>query len=125
MAEIVDWYQGSDGLLGVTAQGQGRFRLQTTRQQKDGLYLGTVDLLEPEPSAALPEDCQSMSRLLAEVLDDLGSHYRSIPKAYEDASWVGYRLAEILPLPLTTKQTCLEMNDPLERLETLRPELKP
>ena len=26
LAKIVDWYQGSDGLLGVTAIGQQRFR---------------------------------------------------------------------------------------------------
>lgn len=125
VAQIVDWYQGSDGLLGVTARGGTRFKLEATHRQSDGLYMGTVSLLEPEPSTPLPEECQSMARLLAEVLDDLGSHYRSLPRAYDDAVWVGHRLAEILPLPLATKQSMLELDDPLERLSQLRPELKP
>ena len=36
-----------------------------------------------------------------------------------DASWVGYRLAEILPLPLPIKQTMLEINDSAVRLKVL------
>ena len=38
---------------------------------------------------------------------------------YEDASWVGYRLAELLPLPLSIKQSMLEINDANIRLSSL------
>jgi Lon protease-like protein len=38
-----------------------------------------------------------------------------------DAAWVGHRLAEILPIPLAQKQYCLEMDDPIERLDFLAP----
>ena len=38
---------------------------------------------------------------------------------YGDASWVGYRLAELLPLPLTIKQHMLEINDAGVRLSAL------
>jgi len=38
---------------------------------------------------------------------------------YDDASWVGYRLAELLPLPLSIKQTMLEVNDAGVRLDVL------
>ena len=124
MAEIVDWYQGSDGLLGVTAEGRERFRLNTARKQKDGLNIGTVEFLSPEPRMPLPERFAPMARILEEVMDDLGSHYQEIAKNYKDASWVGYRFAEILPLPLEQKQSYLEMNDPERRLELLRPLLK-
>ena len=124
MAEIVDWYQGSDGLLGVTAEGRERFRLTRTRRQKDGLNLGTVEFLSPEPRMPLPERFSAMARILQEVMDDLGSHYQEIEKNYQDASWVGYRFAEILPLPMEQKQQYLEMNDPERRLEMLRPLLK-
>ena len=96
MAEIVDWYQGSDGLLGVTAQGRERFRLTGIEKAEDGLNLGTVEFLAPEPSMALPPRFSPMARVLMEVLDELGSHYRDIDKLYDDASWVGYRFAEIL-----------------------------
>jgi Lon protease-like protein len=124
MAEIVDWYQGSDGLLGVTAEGRERFRINTARRQKDGLNMGAVEFLSPEPRMALPERFAAMARILQEVMDDLGSHYRELAKQYDDASWVGYRFAEILPLPLEQKQQYLEMNDPERRLDLLRPLLK-
>jgi uncharacterized protein len=39
----------------------------------------------------------------------------------DDAAWVGHRLAEILPLPLKDKQTYLEINDPIQRLDVLAP----
>ena len=39
---------------------------------------------------------------------------------YDDASWVGYRLAELLPLPLSIKQSMLEINDGDVRLALLR-----
>ena len=124
VAEIVDWYQGSDGLLGVTVEGRDRFKLESVEQQADGLYVGDVSRLDAEPSTPLPEEYQFLSRLLKDVLDELGSHYQSISKQYADATWVGYRLAEILPLPLTTKQSFLEMNDPIDRLEQLKPYVK-
>ena len=40
--------------------------------------------------------------------------------AYGDASWVGYRLAELLPLPLSIKQGMLEINDADVRLGLLQ-----
>jgi Lon protease-like protein len=124
LAEIVDWYQGSDGLLGVTAEGRKRFRLKAAERQSDGLYIGTIEILESETSAHVPEEYEFLSRLLREVLDELGNHYQRIPKAYDDASWVGYRLSEILPLPLATKQEFLEMTDPELRLSLLRPHVR-
>jgi len=39
----------------------------------------------------------------------------------DDAAWVGYRLAEILPVSLSEKQQCLEIDDPLVRLARLNP----
>ena len=124
VAEIVDWYQGSDGLLGVTVEGRDRFELESVEQRPDGLYVGAISHLDAEPSAPLPDEYQFLSRLLKDVLDELGSHYQNIPKQYADATWVGYRLAEILPLPLPTKQSFLEMNDPIERLGQLKPYVK-
>ena len=41
-------------------------------------------------------------------------------RAFDDASWVGYRLAELLPLPLSIKQSMLEVNDGNVRLDVLQ-----
>ena len=36
---------------------------------------------------------------------------------FDDASWVGNRLAELLPIELGDKQALLEVEDPLARLD--------
>jgi hypothetical protein len=54
------------------------------------------------------------------VLEDLGGLYGSIDRHYEDAAWVGYRFAEILPVTAQDKQACLEVDDPLQRLQIVR-----
>ena len=37
LATVTDWYQGSDGLLGITAIGSERFELLSADRQHDGL----------------------------------------------------------------------------------------
>jgi Lon protease-like protein len=120
LAKIVDWYQGSDGLLGVTAIGGQRFRLTANQQQADGLNVGECDLLPDEPLLALPENFKAIADILAGVLDDLGRLYESIERHYDDASWVSYRFIEVLPISLEQKQQCLERCDPMERLRLVR-----
>lgn len=116
LARITDWYQGSDGLLGITAIGEQRFRLLSAERQPDGLNIGEVELLQNEEPLPLPEQYKGMATILAGVLDDLGRLYESLERRYDDASWVSYRFVEILPIDLDQKQQCLEHADPAERL---------
>lgn len=120
LALITDWYQGSDGLLGVTATGQQRFRLISSCRQDDGLLIGEIELLPAGEALALPNDYRPLAQILSSVLDDLGRLYNDLDRDFEDAGWVGYRFAEILPMSPEQKQACLEMNDPLERLASMR-----
>ena len=123
-ARITDWYQGSDGILGVTAVGTRRFVLQSVEKQPDGLYVGSVESLNPEPQVQLPAEYEQMANLLRAVIDDLGKLYDPLPKHYDDAAWVAARFAEILPMELEQKQACLQIDDPVERLEYVRPLLR-
>lgn len=124
LANIVDWYQGSDGILGVTAHGNDRFELLNVSQQPDGLYIGEIEILEKEASQPLPEEFRGMAGLLNKIIDDLGLLYTDFEKHYGDATWVGYRFAEILPISLDEKQYCLEQSDPVARLTFLQPLLR-
>ncbi|MEM7501352.1 MAG: LON peptidase substrate-binding domain-containing protein [Pseudomonadota bacterium] len=124
LAKITDWYQGSDGLLGITALGEQRFRLLDSERQSDGLNVGTVELLDSEAAAALPEEYEPMAQILAGVLGNLGRLYEPLEKNYQDAGWVGYRFAEILPIAPEEKQSCLEIDDPIERLRVVRSVLR-
>ena len=125
LARIVDWYQGPDGLLGVTARGTRRFRLDRVGRQADGLYVGDITLLPDEPPVPLPAEFAPLAKLLGSIMDELATLYEGIDRHPDDATWVGQRLAEILPLPPAEKQACLEAADPLARLRLLKPLLRP
>jgi hypothetical protein len=120
-ARIADFYSLPDGLLGVTCLGLRKFQLLGRRVQSDGLNLGEVDWLAAEREIELPGEYQHLGRLLRKVLPELGDFYEGVTKRFDDCAWVGYRLAEILPLSLSDKQYCLELDDPLARLARLNP----
>ena len=117
LAKITDFYQGSDGLLGVTALGEERFRLLSSDSQIDGLNIGDVELLEAELFLPLPDEYRQLPGMLANVLDDLGRLYEARDRNYEDAVWVSYRFLEILPIDLEQKQLSLESSNTLARLK--------
>jgi uncharacterized protein len=124
IANVVDWDQLNDGTLGVVVIGGSRFLWRSVRREDDGLNVAEVDLLETEPVVPLPERFQDMARLLEGVFEDLGPHYRHVTPNFGDAGWVGCRLAELLPIDLEHKQHCLELFEPVGRLEYLEPLLK-
>jgi hypothetical protein len=123
-AQIVDWYQGSDGILGITALGIDRFQVCSCTRQDNGLFIGRVELLEVETSQHIPDEYLSMSKLIEVIINDLGRLYDNIEMHYDDATWVGWRFAEILPISLEQKQHCLEIDDALGRLKLLQPLLR-
>ena len=124
LARIVDWYQGSDGLLGVTARGEQRFRLVSSRSELDGLIVGEIEVLPSEAQIPLPEKYAPMATILAGVLDDLGRLYEDLDRRLDDAGWVTNRFVEILPIDLEEKQQCLEQSDPAERLQLVHDALR-
>lgn len=117
LAKVVDWDQYDDGLLGITAVGQARVRVEEPRRRKDGLNVGQVTYLAADPVVALAESDQYLVRLLEQLMEQLGDQYAHIERQFYDAGWVASRLAEILPLDDELKQTCLELTQPLERLQ--------
>ncbi len=117
LARIVDWYQGSDGLLGITAVGTQRFRLLSAERQQDGLAVGTIELLPDVETMPLPSEFRALPDILASIIDDLGRLYEDLERRYDDAAWVAYRFAEILPVDMARKQSCLESDDVLHSLQ--------
>jgi Lon protease-like protein len=121
LAKIVDFHQLSDGLLGLSCTGLERFRIRGRSRQADGLTLAEVYWLMPEPTVGVPARHVRLAELLKNVLPQLGEVYEGIEMHLDDAAWVGHRLAEILPIPLADKQACLELDDPIQRLDVLGP----
>jgi Lon protease-like protein len=120
-ARIVDFDQLQDGLLGIACRGERKFRIRRRSLQADGLNVGEVEWLPAEPAVSLPLEYRHLADLLRKVLPELGAAYADIPREFDDAGWVGARLLELLPLSPADKQACLELEDPLLRLEQIAP----
>ena len=123
LASIVDFDKLDDGLLGITARGGRRFRVLSMSRQSDGLNVGTIEWLPNEQAVALPERHAVLADVLRQALAQLAAIYPDAQANYADAGWVGLRLAEILPFDPVDKQACLEMIDPVERLDFVRARL--
>ena len=120
MAKIIDWEQGNDGLLGITTIGTNKFKLLGMNKQEDGLNIGDVEIIQREGHFKPTENFSNLVSLLKAILDDINL-YNDDEKKFESASWVSFRFAEILPLKLEDKQKCLEIDDPIIRLNYLEP----
>jgi Lon protease-like protein len=119
-ASITSWDMPQQGILHVGVAGGTRFRVLSHAVRPDGLVVGTVTTLAAEPAVALPDACAPLARLLEALAARVGPQHFPERRAFDDASWVGYRLAELLPLPLHIKQTMLEVNDSEVRLSVLQ-----
>ncbi|EIL93930.1 LON peptidase substrate-binding domain-containing protein [Rhodanobacter spathiphylli] len=121
MAHIHDFNTDESGLLGIMATGGRRFRVARSRARSDGLLRGEVEIWPDEPTVEVPVEFALLQSILERLIETMAPHWRDAPRAaYEDASWLGLRLAELLPLDVAEQQGMLELTDPLLRLAELR-----
>jgi Lon protease-like protein len=119
LAQITNFDMPQLGILHVQTHGLTRFEVRSHSVDSTGLVIGEVTTIGAEPSHPLPETYAPLAKILGVIAARLGPENFPATTAYGDASWVGYRLAELLPLPLTIKQRMLEVNDPNVRLTAL------
>jgi Lon protease-like protein len=120
LARITDFYTLPDGLLGISAQGGERFQVATTRVRDNGLVRGEVRFWPDEPVVSVPPEYGLLATILERLLEQVGGDVAKVERArFDDAGWVGFRLAEALPLAPAEKQHLLQMTDPLQRLAQL------
>ncbi|MGA8277655.1 MAG: LON peptidase substrate-binding domain-containing protein [Rhodanobacteraceae bacterium] len=120
LAHICDFYNLPDGLLGISVEGGDRFHVASTRVRDNGLVHGEVRVWPVEPTVGVPVEYALLAAILERLLDRPGGRYANVERArYDDAAWVGFRLAETLPLEKPERQRLLEMTDPLSRLDQL------
>jgi Lon protease-like protein len=119
-ARIVDFDMPQLGILHVATRGETRFKVQSHTVEASGLIVGSVTPIPGEPKLPLAEPFAPLANLLELIASRVGPQNFPAELEYGDASWVGYRLAELLPLPLHIKQTMLEINDADVRLKVLQ-----
>ncbi len=124
-ARIEDFGSDRNGLLTLQVRGGRRFRVDRTRVRDNGLLVGDVQWCEDAGRAALQPQHAALATLLAELLDKVGGEYPGLGHAganlrqLEDAAWVGWRLAELLPVSDEQRLALLQEDDPHRRLDRL------
>ena len=120
LARITNFDMPQLGILHLRTEGVSRFQVRSYATDASGLIVGQVTAIADEPQHPLPEIFAPLARVLELIATRIGPENFPGDVHYDDASWVGYRLAELLPLPLSIKQHMLEVNDAGVRLDALK-----
>ncbi|MBL8539147.1 MAG: LON peptidase substrate-binding domain-containing protein [Burkholderiales bacterium] len=119
LANIVSWDMPQLGIFILMTQGTRRLRILEQWTQPNRLRVADVKLLPEEHHQPLPKEHIVFADILRAVAGRAGESTFTEPPRYDDAAWVAYRLAELLPLENAVRQQLLEMADADSRLRLL------
>ncbi len=119
LVKIIDWNQLEDGLLGITVEGMNLVDIQSCELDGNNLLNGELKNIEPEREYMIPEKYRLLSKFYKKIHPGIKNFIDYKKERYSDASWVGFRLTECLPLDLPTKAKLISSNDAIERLEKI------
>jgi Lon protease-like protein len=118
LATIEQWEMPTPGMFHLVARGGERFRLIESSVAANGLMSGAIERIAADtPAARVEPACRQVLEL---IIERVGARHFPEPVALDDATWVGCRLAEVLPLDMQVKQALLEIVDAGQRLERIR-----
>lgn len=119
-ALIEDFGTGDDGLLTLRVRGARRFHAERVRVRDNGLQVAQVRWCPDDDAAVVRPEHSLLTTLLQRLLEQAGGEHALAPHSrMDEAAWVGWRLAELLPLTLSQRQMLLQMDDPHLRLDQL------
>jgi hypothetical protein len=119
LAYIEKWEMPQAGLLHILVRGDRRFRIEDTAHS-GRLVRADISLWGHEKEQAIPPEFADMAEFVRAVIRDFDPQLIAKPHRYEDASWVGMRLAHLLPVEARLKQAWLEEQDPVARLKSIK-----
>ena len=123
LARIANWDMEQLGVLQVVVHGGARFRVLRHWAEASGLVCGEIELLPDAPPRPVPPDAAGLLTLLRAIVADLGGRGGGAPPPphrFDDATWVGHRFCEVLPIPNAARQMLLELDDPAALLAIVR-----
>ena len=120
LARITNFDMPQIGILHLATEGGTRFEVRRHAVDASGLIVGDVTTIADEPRHPIADTYAPLAKILELIAGRLGPQNFPSSTRYEDASWVGHRLAELLPLPLSIKQSMLEVSDANVRLAALK-----
>ena len=119
-ALIEDFDTGEDGLLNLQIRGARRFHVARTRVRDNGLVMADVTWCEADLDDAVRPEHALLSTLLQHLLEQVGGEHSKVSNArFDDAAWVGWRLAEFLPISESQRLALLQEDDVHARLDQL------
>ena len=117
LAAITHWDMPQLGLFHLTARGGQRFRIREMRVAPNHLISAAVELIPHDPET---DEVDALCReVLQTLIEKIGAGRFPAPVRLDDATWVGYRLGEVLPIEAAVKQQLLELQDAGARLARL------
>ena len=119
-ALIEDFGSDDGGVLTLRVRGARRFHVQRIQVRDNGGQVADVSWCEADARQPLRPEHGLLALLLQSLLDRFGGEHAMAPSALlDDASWVSWRLAELLPLENTQRLQLLQVDDPHQRLERI------
>lgn len=126
LVKIIDTDVSQPGLFNIKCIATEKIAISAAKQEEDGLWLGDVKLLEPENEIPLPEDLINTKIYFEQLLKSLKKELKSEsllpfekPYLLSSCNWLANRWCEILDIPLDQKQSMLELDSPLLRLDLI------
>ena len=117
--KIIDWNQLDDGLLGITVEGINKVKILSHNLEKTNLLTGTIENIDLEKEYMIPQKHLLLSRFYKKIYPGIKHVIDFKKERYADASWVGFRLIECLPLDSSTKNKLISIDNAIERLDML------
>jgi len=119
LVNIVDFDQGPDGLLHITAKGIQEFTLHSFKPNHENLLIGEVTLIPEGETMPMAESYRDLSQKLAIILQYVEPNVNYPDKQLDNPDWICNRLLELLPLSAPSKYELLEMQNSEARLDAL------
>lgn len=126
-AKIVAHSAPQPGLLRIDCVGGKRFTIVSCQQQKLGLWVAQVKLMEADHVIPVPQELMDTVTAMRHVIATLASQAtdaNSLPIAkpylFDDSGWVANRWCELIPMQPVQRHRLLVLENPLIRLELVQ-----
>ena len=128
LARITRLDRPQAGLMTIRCDGTRRFRIRHSAQQKYGLWVGDVELLDDDAAVPVPDDLAFTREALQTLVHNIehsieGSGEAGVemplrpPYRWDDCGWLANRWCEMLPLSPELKHRFMAIDSPVLRLE--------
>jgi uncharacterized protein len=134
-AKIVTHSVPQPGLMRIDCIGGKRFTIVSCEQQKLGLWMAQVNLLDQDKAIAVPLELADTVTALRQLITALTQQLEDKtmtqtsemqrlpmkkPYLFDDCGWVANRWCELIPMQPAQRQRLLTLENPLIRLELVQ-----